>query len=177
MRRLALLLACAGLSLSCQTTGRTLDVPGVQPPLAELVAPPSFLTPRSQRYRIAVRPFVDQTGEASALADASADVLVTALHQGRRFSLYDASTEPAARRVPAAVAPQGEETSPAAPTRPDLYAQLAGVVDGVLESHVTAIRLDGKGNSNARPVSVGHRPVGSNTSASHPKCRTSCLLP
>ena len=60
-------------------------MPVAMPPLAEMVLPPSFLTPRSQRYRIAVHSFVDQTGRAGALTDVAGEVLATSLHARDRF--------------------------------------------------------------------------------------------
>jgi hypothetical protein len=156
-RRLPILLALA-LGLGCQTTGRTIALPEAQPPLANVVAPPSYLTPRSQHYRVAVRSFVDQTGQAAEFTEVAADVLVTALHARERFSLYDvrelpqgslpavASPAPAGPAGPAESAGAAASTTSGAPgVRGDVYEQLQGVVDGVLESYVTAIRVDKQG--------------------------------
>lgn len=139
------LLSLLGPSLGCQTVGRTVAMPAGQPPLPELVAPPSFLTPRSQRYRVAVRPFVDQTGQATGAADAAADVLQTALHAIDRFSLYDAADVDADLPAVSAAPPPDARSAPAR-ARTDVYPLLLGMVDGVLESHVTAIQVDGQGN-------------------------------
>ena len=146
------------LGLGCQNVGRTLAMPEIQPPLAELVVPPAFLTPRSQRYRLAVRPFVDQTGEAEGVADTAADVLLTALDARDRFSLYD-PRERGAVSLPAVAAPPRSEAarSPGGGSgRADIYDGLRGMVDGVLESYVTAIRADKKGSGH---VEVDYRIV------------------
>ncbi len=152
---LALLLALQPLA-GCKSVGHTLEIPEAQPPMAELVAPPSYLTPRSQRYRVAVRPFVDRTGKASGLTDAAADVLLTALQSRDRFSLYDAraltspelpavsSPPPAVSSSPPALQTTLESVDPS--LRGDVYASLEGMVDGVLESYVTAVRLDAQGS-------------------------------
>ncbi len=153
-------LAALGLALvsglGCQTVGRTVAMPEGQPPLAELVAPPAYLTPRSQRYRIAVRPFVDQTGQAADVAEVGAEVLMTALHARDRFSLFDAGEFDVRalaeiRTSPAAVSAPGTDVEPAPhsllrPGATDVYQQFQGMVDGVLEGYVTAIRRDKKGN-------------------------------
>lgn len=143
------LAACLlGPSLGCQTVGRTVAMPTPQPPLPELVAPPTFLTPRSQHYRVAVRPFEDQTGDATAVTAAAADMLLTSLQAMDRFSLYDAremGPELPAVSAPAA-APAAEGAAASAPARGDVYPLLEGMVDGVLESFVTAIQVDAKGN-------------------------------
>ncbi len=136
----------AALAPGCQTVGRTIEMPPAQPPLAEMVLPPSFLTPRTQQYRIAVRAFVDQTGEAAAVADASGEVLVTALHAGGRFGLYDGRPS-SAPELPAVAAAAPSKTVSAAPAAsPDPYGDLRGMVDGVLESSITSISRDAKGN-------------------------------
>jgi hypothetical protein len=144
-----------GGTLGCQTTGRSIEMPEAQPPLAELVVPPRFLTPRSQRYRVAVRSFVDQTGQAGAFSDAAGEVLLTALHARDRFSIYDIRQEagqpgPAiATAVSAAgadVADLVEIVDPSERAAGDDYRALRGVVDGVIESSITAVTLDGKGS-------------------------------
>lgn len=142
------LLAGTSAGLGCQSVGRTVAMPEGQPPLAELVAPPSYLTPRSQRYRIAVRPFVDQTGEAAAVTEVAADVLVTALHARNRFSLFDVRELGDGALPPVGSPPPGLAalTAETALARADAYAQLQGVVDGVLESYVTAVHRDASGN-------------------------------
>jgi len=134
--------------------GRTVEIPPPEPPLAEMVLPPSFLTPRSQRYRIAVREFVDQTGEAAAVADASGEVLLTALDAGGRFELYEGKPVPAAPLPPvaavgsASAAPVevAEAPTPGPAGLTDPYRSLRGMVDGVLESSVTGVSRDAKGN-------------------------------
>lgn len=138
----------AALASGCQTVGRTIEMPPAQPPLAEMVLPPSFLTPRTQQYRIAVRAFVDQTGEAAAVADASGEVLVTALHAGGRFGLYDGrpSTAPELPAVAAAAGAASEVVSSAGAASSDPYGDVRGMVDGVLESSITSISRDAKGN-------------------------------
>ena len=147
------------LGLGCQTTGRVIALPEAQPPLAEVVAPPAYLTPRSQHYRLAVRPFVDQTGKAHALSEAAADVLVTALHARQRFSLYDGSDPltPQRQPQPAALA-SGDEGKPTAGVAQaaDIYVELRGIVDGVLESYVTAIAKDSRGSGQ---IEVDYRVV------------------
>jgi hypothetical protein len=157
--------------LGCQTTGRVIALPRPEPPLAEGITPPSYLTPHSQHYRLAVRPFVDQTGKAAAVSEAAADVLVTALHARERFSLYDSrdldslEARPAAAREVSGDAPGARAaTAGSAADRsravsapgPDVYARLRGVVDGVLESFVTAIQQDGGGSGH---IEVDYRIV------------------
>jgi hypothetical protein len=141
------LLVGASLALACQGVGSTLPSPELQPPMAQMVVPPSFLTPRSSRYRVAVRGFVDQTGgRAKLVADAASEVLVTALHSRERFSLFDGR--------PAAQAVAMERVGGASRAAADLVAEVIdddywdvrGLVDGVLESYVTAISIDDKGS-------------------------------
>ena len=103
-----------------------------------MVQPPSFLTPRSQRYRIAVRGFVDPTGRAGALTDVASEMLVTALHGRDRFELYDARES-----GPTAATQDGGVSANATPR--DDYGVLQGVVDGVVEGYVTGFSLDEKG--------------------------------
>jgi hypothetical protein len=148
-------LACAvvlAATLGCQTVGRTIDAPVASPPLAEMSLPPSFLTPRSQHYRLAVRDFVDQTGSAKGPAHSAGEVLVTALHAGDRFELYDMRG-----RAPVAALDDGVESVTVIAAEPgDEYRSLQGVVDGVLESYVTAVRKDAKGNGR---IEVDYRVV------------------
>lgn len=141
MRRVQLLLL--GLSLAagpvvggCQNVGRSVAMPTPLPPLPEMVLPPSFLTPRSQRYRIAVRGFVDETGRAGSLTGVASEVLVTALHARDRFDLYDVRQE----------APALEGTPPAGGFDGEDYGALQGIVDGILESYVTGVSMDSKGS-------------------------------
>ncbi len=134
---LALALAAGALLGGCQSAGRTVEMPAAMPPLADMVLPPSFLTPRSQRYRIAVRSFVDHTGRAGALTDVAGEVLATALDARDRFELYDVRVGPAAATMPGAAPSEGRHGED--------YRALQGVVDGVLESYVTGIAMDEKG--------------------------------
>jgi hypothetical protein len=101
---------------------------------------------------VAVRAFVDQTGEAGAFADSAGEVLLTALHSQDRFSIYDvryAAGQPGPARAPTVSdasgdvsdLPEAAEASQAG-SRGDDYRALRGVVDGVVESYITAISLD-----------------------------------
>jgi chemotaxis signal transduction protein len=77
-------------SMGCMQAGIVLNVtqPGM-PPLSETVDPIEYLTPYSQRYRVAVLNFRDQTGRAGLVTEAIADVLTTSLFETQRFNLYD----------------------------------------------------------------------------------------
>ncbi len=144
VNRVVAMVIGASLVLACQGVGGTLPVPEPQPPLAEMVIPPSFLTPRSPRYRIAVRGFVDQTGgRAELVTDAASEVLVTALHSRDRFSLYDGRSVQA---EVVAVATGSAQAGGVAEAVDDDYRDVRGIVDGVLESYVTAISLDDSGS-------------------------------
>ena len=141
-------LGVGSLLPGCQTTGRTLEMPPPEPPLPEMVLAPSYLTPRTQRYRIAVRACVDQTGQAAAVADASGEVLLTALDAGGRFELYDGRPLPLAPTpaVAAAASETAAVPAPAARGSVDPYRDLRGMVDGVLETSITSISRDARGD-------------------------------
>lgn len=147
---LALAAALAGWvgTTGCETAGRAIEAPPATPPLAAMVLPPSFLTPRSRQYRLAVREFVDQTGQAPGPAYSAGEVLVTALHAGNRFELYDIRGE-------ASVEVSDDEAAPRT-TVPGDYRSLQGVVDGVLESSVTGVSADARGNGR---IEVDYRVV------------------
>ena len=62
--------------------------PGM-PPLAHIEPPATYLTPRSQRFRLAVLAFVERTSSEFEVADSIADMLTTALYATDRFDVYD----------------------------------------------------------------------------------------
>lgn len=144
------LLALGG-PLACQTVGRPLEASPATPPLAAMVLPPSFLTPRSRHYRLAVRDFVDQTGKAPGPAYSAGEVLITALHAAGRFDLYDIRGETSRSEAPSAGSREAPVSGAGAGARPetgwDDYGSLQGIVDGVLESYVTGASSgsDGRG--------------------------------
>jgi hypothetical protein len=87
-----LALSAGGLSsLGCVESG----IPGTarmirMPPASQglLEVTPRF-TPRSQKFKVAVLTFVDQTGKGGLVVDPIADMLTTELFAGGRFELYD----------------------------------------------------------------------------------------
>jgi len=61
------------------------------PPLSKIMKVDSTFTPKSQRYKIAVLTFIDQTEKAGLVTDPIADILTTELFKNNRFDLYDRS--------------------------------------------------------------------------------------
>lgn len=88
---LAILLASATGFSSCVASG----IPGIAevaplPPASQaLFEVTERITPRSQKFKIAVLTFVDQTGKGVLVVDPIADMLTTELFAGGRFELYD----------------------------------------------------------------------------------------
>jgi curli biogenesis system outer membrane secretion channel CsgG len=85
-------LAFGGLSsLGCVESGipgtaRMIQMPPTSQSLLEVTA---RITPRSQKFKVAVLTFVDQTGKGNLVVDPIADMLTTELFAGGRFELYD----------------------------------------------------------------------------------------
>ncbi len=77
------ILISAGLG-ACVPAGKNVEVeyPDM-PPLAKIVKMKPSFTPKSQRYKIAVLTFIDQTEKAGMVTDPIADILTTELF--RRF--------------------------------------------------------------------------------------------
>ncbi len=88
---LAFLLAASLGFSACVASG----VPGIAemaplPPASQaLFEVTERITPRSQKFKIAVLTFVDQTGKGVLVVDPIADMLTTELFSGGRFELYD----------------------------------------------------------------------------------------
>jgi len=143
--------ACAALPGCGATSGSIYEArdPGM-PPLSRTDLPPTYLTPRSQRYRIAVLSFVDQTGRGRNVSEPVADILTTALFETGRFDLVDrrelksgerAAREAESRRARAAEAGAAPSTEAA-----EDYAWVGDDVDGILQGYVTAIQTDARGS-------------------------------
>lgn len=88
----AAILAIGGLgAIGCVESG----IPGTArmiqlPPTAQgLLEVTERITPRSQKFKVAVLTFVDQTGKGALVVDPIADMLTTELFAGGRFELYD----------------------------------------------------------------------------------------
>ncbi len=148
----------------CKTqVGRVYEAESAgMPPLAQTALPPSYLTPLSQRFRVAVLSFIDQTDRAELVTEPLADVLTTALFETSRFNLYDRrdlkTSEAEAREAerdrqreepPAeeAVAPRGEDERNRTQDPLTQYDWIKGAVDGILQGYVTAIETRRGGGS------------------------------
>jgi hypothetical protein len=88
---MAVLVAGGGLILGCVEsatpgTARIVQLPPASQGLLEIT---ERITPRSQKFKIAVLTFVDQTGKGNLVVDPIADMLTTELFAGGRFELYD----------------------------------------------------------------------------------------
>lgn len=77
---------------ACIPAGENIEVdyPDM-PPLSKIVKMKPSFTPKSQRYKIAVLTFIDQTEKAGMVTDPIADILTTELFKTLRFDLYDRS--------------------------------------------------------------------------------------
>ncbi len=80
------MIACISLIMSCSPS--RISYPDM-PPLSKVDTKGERIDPRSQRYKIAVLTFVDQTGKASLVTDAAADILTTELFHTQRFDIFD----------------------------------------------------------------------------------------
>ncbi len=79
------------LALGCVESGipgtaRMIQLPPTSQGLLEVT---ERITPRSQKFKVAVLTFVDQTGKGNLVVDPIADMLTTELFAGGRFELYD----------------------------------------------------------------------------------------
>jgi hypothetical protein len=84
--------ALLGVALSgCSHSAATPVRVGMQPmpPLSGRLKIATTIVPRSQRFKVAVLTFIDQTGRAQLVVDPIADMLTTELFGVRRFELYD----------------------------------------------------------------------------------------
>jgi curli biogenesis system outer membrane secretion channel CsgG len=59
------------------------------PPLSGKIKIETTIVPRSQKFKVAVLTFIDQTGRAQLVVDPIADMLTTELFMVKRFELYD----------------------------------------------------------------------------------------
>jgi hypothetical protein len=59
------------------------------PPLSGRLRIATTIVPRSQKFKVAVLSFIDQTGRAQLVVDPIADMLTTELFAVKRFELYD----------------------------------------------------------------------------------------
>ena len=77
---------------SCKPAGTNvrLSYPDL-PPIAAAAELSQTFVPPSQRYRIAVLTFIDQTAKGELVIDAVADMLTTELYGSGRFDLFDRS--------------------------------------------------------------------------------------
>jgi hypothetical protein len=83
---LALPLTAAGCTHYAQPVRVTMQS---LPPLSGRVKIETTIVPRSQKFKVAVLTFIDQTGRAQLVVDPIADMLTTELFTVRRFELYD----------------------------------------------------------------------------------------
>jgi curli biogenesis system outer membrane secretion channel CsgG len=165
------LLAAGGCSTAVGTRVE-IDRPGM-PPLARTVTPPAYLTPHSQRYRIAVLNFRDQTDRADLVTESIADMLTTELYATRRFNLYDRGdvrrqvvtgeggdaahaqvtiqTESSEPKVGETGADEAGKVVTVDATLDEQFNRLRFDVDGILTGYVTAFSIgkDGAGWFNA----------------------------
>ncbi len=87
----ALISIGGSFSLGCVESGipgtaRMIQMPPASQGLLEVT---ERITPRSQKFKVAVLTFVDQTGKGNLVVDPIADMLTTELFVGGRFELYD----------------------------------------------------------------------------------------
>ena len=153
---LATLLGLTGCSRVARTVSG--EVPAL-PPLEQVGTPLSTITPYSQKYKVAVLTFIDQTGKASLVTDNVADVLTTSLFDTDRFALYDRQdlTQDATTKTISAESDtgtrverssrseivRGEAFIPEGKTSEQYNSLLAKrTVDGVLLGYVTSYQLD-----------------------------------
>ncbi len=156
----ALALAFGGLSsLGCVESG----IPGTarmiqMPPASKgLLDVTERITPRSQKFKVAVLTFVDQTGKGNLVVDPIADMLTTELFAGGRFELYDRGDlvqEVAESASATEVVTDGEEKDSVkktvikttSATRQNKTAQqkkkVQTMVDGILLGYITSFEIN-----------------------------------
>jgi hypothetical protein len=87
---MSLALTLMALASSCTHNAQPVRV-SMQPlpPLSGRLRIATTIVPRSQKFKVAVLTFLDQTGRAKLVVDPIADVLTTELFEVKRFELYD----------------------------------------------------------------------------------------
>jgi hypothetical protein len=125
-----------------------------QPPLFSNWRVAESFVPRSQKFKIAVLTFIDQTDKARLVVDGVADMLTTELFRVGRFELYDRQDLDQETMVETAVEEKEKEketktttkhlvaTGLSAATRSQ-YQNVQGTVDGILLGYITSINFEG----------------------------------
>jgi Fe-S-cluster formation regulator IscX/YfhJ len=134
------------------------------PPLSGRLRIATTIVPRSQRFKVAVLTFIDQTGRAQLVVDPIADMLTTELFAVKRFELYDrqdlieqtharevAENQNVAQAVAASAnATDGKKVQiQESATRGAVdqktasqYRKVEGKVDGVLLGYITSFKIN-----------------------------------
>ncbi len=157
---LVLVLAAVTAFSSCAAPG----IPGIAemaplPPAAQaLFEVTERITPRYQKFKIAVLTFVDQTGKGVLVVDSIADMLTTELFAGGRFELYDRGdlvqeTADAGRAMEVVKSPDGGgdktvttttvRTTSTARSQKTAHqkAKVQNMVDGILLGYITSYKI------------------------------------
>lgn len=154
--RLTRLTAAIGVlligALACQPDGRdVVIVPEYMPPLAKVEDRGTAFVPISQKFKIAILTFVDQTGKADAHTDPLADMLTTELDNTRRFALFDradlrgGTTKTHKTVSEAGVQGTGISEEHGSRKTEDQKRAVEGKVDGVLLGYITSFNVEDNG--------------------------------
>jgi hypothetical protein len=127
------------------------------PPLSGKIKIATTIVPRSQKFKVAVLTFIDQTGRAPLVVDPIADMLTTELFGVSRFELYDRQDlveETHARTLVGQnqTATLTQQGSAEHKTSQQYDKVSRGKVDGILLGYITSFKMN---ETEEKPATVG----------------------
>jgi hypothetical protein len=112
------------------------------PPLSGRIKIATTIVPRSQKFKVAVLTFIDQTGRAQLVVDPIADMLTTELFGVKRFELYDRQDLVEQTHATFGQNQQGTMHLATEQKTAHQYEKVKSDVDGILLGYITSFKMN-----------------------------------